>query len=241
MKDMTSVATTMMSEEEKAELEKQLNGENTATSSGAPQSVTSEAAAGHPQTSDGTGRHTVPDTIHVSSPTSEHAGPPLVTPHGEEGTKSPTPSSVEREKLKEAARKKRQLNLEQKEKLRSQEIERRKRMEERIKALTEKLIERLRPFVEAKHPGEKDDSETIIFQEKIKREAEDLKLESFGVEVRVFSLLPWRYIPFIRTAASHNRQCVYDESYIFHEISQVLGHVRNTFTPSAARVSPNQL
>jgi len=41
----------------------------------------------------------------------------------------------------------------------------------------------LRPFVEAKHPGDKDDSETIAFEHRVKREAEDLKLESFGVEL----------------------------------------------------------
>jgi len=56
-------------------------------------------------------------------------------------------------------------------------------MEERIKALTSKLMERLRPFVEAKNPGDKDDPETIAFQEKMRREAEDLKLESFGLEL----------------------------------------------------------
>ncbi|KAF8623050.1 hypothetical protein AX15_006556 [Amanita polypyramis BW_CC] len=185
MKDMTSVATTMMSEEEKADLEKQLNGENTAMSSGAPQSVTNEAAAAHPRTADSTSKRTAPDATHISSPTSDHAELPSVMPHGENrpGTKSPTPSSIEREKQKEVARKKRHLEHEQKEKLKLQEIERKKRMEERIKTLTEKLIERLRPFVEAKHPGEKDDPETLAFQEKMKREAEDLKLESFGVEL----------------------------------------------------------
>jgi len=52
-----------------------------------------------------------------------------------------------------------------------------------VKVLTSKLIERLRPLVEAKHPGEKDDPETKVFQDKIKLEAEDLKLESFGVEL----------------------------------------------------------
>jgi len=59
-------------------------------------------------------------------------------------------------------------------------------MEARVAMLSAKMIERLRPFVEAKHPGEKDDPETAAYEEKMKREAEDLKLESFGVEVGLF-------------------------------------------------------
>ena len=56
-------------------------------------------------------------------------------------------------------------------------------MEARVKMLTEKLIERIRPFVDAQHPGDLNDPETVAFQEKMLREADDLKLESFGVEV----------------------------------------------------------
>ena len=54
---------------------------------------------------------------------------------------------------------------------------------DRIDALTKKLVERLRPFVEAKTPGEKDDPETLVYEERTRKEAEDLKYESFGVEV----------------------------------------------------------
>ena len=55
-------------------------------------------------------------------------------------------------------------------------------MQERVDMLTKKLVDRLRPFVEAKHPGEKDDPETVAFERKMRREADDMKLESFGVE-----------------------------------------------------------
>ncbi|KAG9052225.1 hypothetical protein FS842_010295 [Serendipita sp. 407] len=61
--------------------------------------------------------------------------------------------------------------------------ERDKAMEKRIDDLTTKLKERLRPFVEAETPGGKDDPETRAWEEKMRREAEDLKLESFGVEL----------------------------------------------------------
>lgn len=42
---------------------------------------------------------------------------------------------------------------------------------------------RLRPFVEATRPGHPDDSETKAFETRMQKEAEDLKFESFGVEV----------------------------------------------------------
>ena len=51
--------------------------------------------------------------------------------------------------------------------------------------LYKKLIDRLRPFVEAKNPGAPEDPETKTFKERIEREADDLKLESFGVEVSI--------------------------------------------------------
>jgi hypothetical protein len=37
--------------------------------------------------------------------------------------------------------------------------------------------------VDAKNPGDQHDQETKVFEGRIKTEAEDLKLESFGVEV----------------------------------------------------------
>jgi hypothetical protein len=76
------------------------------------------------------------------------------------------------------------MTPEQRKKLEEIQIERRKAMDERVATLTTQLVERLRPYVEAKRPGEKDDPETIAFEAKMRREADDLKLESFGVEVR---------------------------------------------------------
>ena len=81
------------------------------------------------------------------------------------------------------------MTPEQKKKLEDLEEERRKRMQERIETLTKKLVERLRPFVEAVKPGDKDDAETKAFEAKMKKEAEDLKLESFGIEVSSFVIL----------------------------------------------------
>lgn len=190
MKDMTSMATTMMSEEEKAEIEKQMNGEGTSPTP--VHHVEEKSTETAPSSEE---RPTTPITPHspitLHSPHTARPDPPAtssLTVHGEVASpSSPSPSHSEKEKEKErqreAARKRAKLSQEQKEKLKEQERERRKVMEARVEMLTQKMIERLRPFVEAKNPGDKDDPETIAFQQKMKREAEDLKLESFGVEL----------------------------------------------------------
>lgn len=89
--------------------------------------------------------------------------------------------AAKKEKEKEKARK--HLTPEQKAKLEELEKEREADEERRIADLTEKLKSRIRPFVEANHPGDKDDHETQMFEKKMREEAEDLKLESFGVEL----------------------------------------------------------
>jgi len=80
-------------------------------------------------------------------------------------------------------KKRSKLTPEQRQKLEEMEAQRKKAMEERVKTLTKQLIERLRPFVDAKDPGERTDPETLVFEDKMRREAEDMKLESFGVEL----------------------------------------------------------
>lgn len=52
-----------------------------------------------------------------------------------------------------------------------------------MKELQDKLVQRIRPFVDAKNPGDINDPETKVFEARIRTEAEDLKLESFGIEV----------------------------------------------------------
>jgi hypothetical protein len=75
------------------------------------------------------------------------------------------------------------LTPEQKAKLQALDDEKERAREERIDTLTKNLLSRIRPFVEAKHPGDANDPETVAFEKKQKLEAEDLKLESFGVEL----------------------------------------------------------
>jgi hypothetical protein len=56
-------------------------------------------------------------------------------------------------------------------------------IQRRIEDLEKKLVQRIRPFVDAKNPGDLNDPETKAFEARIRTEAEDLKLESFGIEV----------------------------------------------------------
>ena len=213
MKEMTSVATTMMSEEEKAELEREMNeartpGAGDATSvksTPASPSPIAHAEDGPPPASPAPHRAShIPSPARSASPASV-ASPgvaPAAATSGQDplaaAVKSPASSSTsnlkegsgkdvhksEKEKEKDTHAKKRaKLTPEQKKKLQELDEERKRAMEERVETLAKKLVDRLRPFVEAKHPGDKDDPETKAFEAKMRREADDLKLESFGVEL----------------------------------------------------------
>lgn len=178
MKEMTSVATTMMTEEEKSELERELNG---AASPSSPSISGTPATPPHPQAEASTGEAGASSPNNgsslVPSPDASNADKdPLAS-------KSPASSSTNLQTKDPNSKKRQKLTPEQKKKLQDLDDERRKKMEERVSTLTTKLVERLRPFVESQRPGEKGDPETEAFETRMRREAEDLKLESFGVEL----------------------------------------------------------
>ncbi|GJJ08325.1 hypothetical protein Clacol_002536 [Clathrus columnatus] len=145
MKEMTSVATTMMTEEEKTEIEKELKKQS-------PETIKQEAEA-DASTAGGTAGQT------------------------------PRSESPKEDTLKDLKDRKKKLTPEQRQKLDALEKERHEARLKRIKSLKDKLLDRIRPLVTAEHPGDPNDPETKAFEERIKREAEDLKLESFGVEL----------------------------------------------------------
>jgi len=159
MKEMTSVATTMMTEEEKVEVEKQMNAGN---ANNVIPGLTSEP-------------HVEPETK-LAATTNGASGSSEQSPVDGTDAASNEHQRVDKKRPK--------LTPEQRKKLEEMEEQRKKAMDERVGTLTKQLIERLRPFVDAKHPGDRDDPETLAFEDKMRREAEDLKLESFGVEVR---------------------------------------------------------
>lgn len=82
-------------------------------------------------------------------------------------------------KSKKKEKKGDQLSQEQKEELEKYEQERKAAREERVKHLVQKLIERLSVWTET----DRTDDVTRSFQEKTRIEAENLKMESFGIEL----------------------------------------------------------
>ncbi|TRM65562.1 X-domain of DnaJ-containing-domain-containing protein [Schizophyllum amplum] len=182
MKDMTTAATTMMTDEEKAEMEKEMGG-------GAPAQPSSNVAATPtPATTTAApnGAPTTPTAEQPSaapaSPTPTHAtadrhGSSLV-PHTPDEEPSSSASVNSKRSSKPPSPKPPKLTPEQREALRKQEQERREAMEKRVHALADKLRDRLRPYVEASS-----DEERKTWEERMRREAEDLKMESFGVEL----------------------------------------------------------
>ena len=200
MKDMTSVATTMMTEEEKAEIERQMNSNNPKVNGGPSTPAAVDHGAPTPQgPSATTTSPSSPSELHpangaTAEKPSADVHPPTASSssnalnHSPNGPSPASPAAslaAEREQKEQEKREAARRKAEQREKLKEHDRQRRKAMEERVAMLTQKMIERLRPFVEAKDPGGKDDPESKAFADKMKREVEDLKLESFGVEVSV--------------------------------------------------------
>lgn len=85
----------------------------------------------------------------------------------------------EEKDLRKKEKKKGGLTKEQREKLDAYERERRKAREERVETLTKKLIDRISVWTET----DKGKDVTKAFEEKTKLEVENLKMESFGLEI----------------------------------------------------------
>ncbi|KAI9733059.1 MAG: hypothetical protein M1834_003604 [Cirrosporium novae-zelandiae] len=85
----------------------------------------------------------------------------------------------EEKELQKKAKKKGGLSKEQREKLAALEREREKAREERVNTLCQKLVDRVSVWTET----DKGQDVTTSFQEKIKLEVDELKMESFGLEI----------------------------------------------------------
>jgi hypothetical protein len=189
MKDMTSVANTMLSEEEKEKEKAEaaasaVDGANPSTSTAAPSTSTSTstATATDPQLTAPRLYTPSPPSDDAARPSSLYGAPPPTSPGAATGTGSVSaPSSPQTGPS--SSKKRTKLTPEQREKLAAHDRERKRALEARVRMLTDKLIERLRPFINAKNPGAEGDPETAAWEAKMRREAEDLKVESFGVEI----------------------------------------------------------
>lgn len=81
--------------------------------------------------------------------------------------------------------------------------------DEGIEILAKQLIERLRPFVNAGHPGSRNDPDVLAFEEEMKKEAENMKLEKYGIEVFFFFHLTFigRLRMFARSSCTQLDRC----------------------------------
>ena len=86
---------------------------------------------------------------------------------------------TEEEKELKRKQKKTGLSKEQREQLAAYELERKKIREERVDMLAKKLLDRISIWTE----GDKKADVTKAFQDKIQLEVENLKMESFGLEI----------------------------------------------------------
>ncbi|KAJ5698057.1 DnaJ domain protein [Penicillium macrosclerotiorum] len=118
---------------------------------------------------------------------SSEAAPPLLTPRrlatvlgpSEEEARMEAAGLSQEEKELRKKEKKKGLSKEQQERLAAFEEERRKAREERVNTLANKLVDRLSVWTET----DKGPDVTRAFQEKIRLEVENLKMESFGLEI----------------------------------------------------------
>ncbi|CAE7197763.1 unnamed protein product [Rhizoctonia solani] len=177
LKEMTSAAEVMMTDEERAA------GGSDPNRPKSPNPAAAAAAATVPPGVDAT-IPSQPNNAGVPPPSTTPDGAPHPTrtdsglvKHEESGAATPTSTGGKDKKGKS------KLSPEQRKKLEELDRQRKKVMEERVKALTDKLKERIRPFITAKNPGDTSDPEVKAWLGRIKTEAEDLKLESFGVEL----------------------------------------------------------
>ena len=87
--------------------------------------------------------------------------------------------SQEEKELRKKEKKKGGLSREQQERLAAYELERKKAREERVNTLATKLVDKISVWTET----DKSPDMTRAFEEKIRLEVENLKMESFGLEI----------------------------------------------------------
>ena len=194
MKDLTKsmeISMREMEEEEKEEVAATTGSEGTGATG------TATAGATVPPQAE---VHAVPDEPTTAGATTEI---PIrdSKPSSTSGTSTPRPQGIptrlaiqdrteqeaaqtvagmtEEEKKLQDKKKKGGLTKEQREELAAFEMERRKIREERIETLSRKLIDRISVWTET----DKGSDVTTAFREKMRLEVENLKMESFGIEI----------------------------------------------------------
>jgi hypothetical protein len=178
LRDFGKASEIMMTEEEKAEIEKNMKaeaaGENGEAASSPPQATASAGVPLATAEQNADAASTIPSSTTSTTPSKANSTTATDSTHATGTTASQhiTTSEDAAASTKKPSASRPKITTEQRQKLEVLEKEKREQEEKRIVELTE-----------AKNPGDKDDSETKIWAKKMREEAEDLKLESFGVEL----------------------------------------------------------
>lgn len=188
MRDLSKsmeITTKQMEEEELAEAaEEKMKVKEPSTSTSDGQSQTSTRPVAHDPTSR-TPNDLKPPTSDTSAPASgastprRHYGQQAIMDKSEEEARMDAAGLTPEEKELRRKEKKKGLSKEQREELAAFEAERRKIREERVSTLAKKLLDRISIWTET----DKGKDVTRAFQEKTRLEVENLKMESFGVEI----------------------------------------------------------
>ncbi|KAL6250241.1 DnaJ-like protein [Rhinocladiella similis] len=199
LKDLTHTMDITMEQMEEEELakaaEEKLNvhdeKEQEATAATAAGMSEKEAEATAHSTSDTTSPPPPPPYVGEEPSTSSTAhgsgtstprrylGQQAIMDKSEEDARMDAAGLSQEEKDLQKKKKKGGLTKEQREKLEAYERERRKAREERVDTLAKKLIDRISVWTET----DKGTDVTQAFQEKTRLEVENLKMESFGIEI----------------------------------------------------------
>ena len=115
----------------------------------------------------------------TSTPQRRYLGQQAIMDRSEEDARMDAAGLTQEEKDLQKKKKKGGLTKEQREKLEAYERERRKQREERVDTLAKKLVDRISVWTET----DKGADVTKAFQEKTRLEVENLKMESFGIEI----------------------------------------------------------
>jgi curved DNA-binding protein CbpA len=155
-------------------VEEEKDGKKTETAAPAP-----AAAAAAPEAAD-IKREKSPAPSGTSTP-SRHAIPirPALMDRPSDEAQAHMAQTEEEKELRRKEKKKAGLSKEQREQLAAYERERAKVREDRVKDLSQKLLDRISVWTET----DKGADVTFAFQEKIRIEVENLKMESFGLDI----------------------------------------------------------
>jgi hypothetical protein len=118
-------------------------------------------------------------TSGASTPTRRNYAQHAIMETSEEEARMDAAGLTQEEKDLQKKKKKGGLTKEQRERLEAYEAERRKAREDRVSTLSKKLVDRISIWTET----EKGPEVTAAFQEKTRLEVENLKMESFGLEI----------------------------------------------------------